>query len=125
MRQDAKKSEDESAAKKKELALRTRFATDFEYYAPIALKIRPKVGKLVPFILNQAQQYLHLIAEKQMLDTGRIRILVLKGRQQGISTYIEGRFYWKTSHRSGCPRFYSHTRRRGNPEPLRNGSALP
>jgi len=100
----AKKSEDESATKK-ELALRTRFATDFEYYAPIALKIRPKAGKLVPFILNHAQQYLHLIAEKQKLETGRIRILVLKGRQLGISTYIEGRFYWKTSHRPGVRAF--------------------
>lgn len=84
-----------------ELALRKRFKENFEYYAPRALKIKAKSGSLVPFDLNQAQRYLHLVAEKQLLEKGRIRILVLKGRQQGISTYIEGRFYWKTSQRRG------------------------
>ena len=86
---------------KKELELRIKLKDDFVFYASTALKVRPKEGKLVPFVLNQAQKYLNLIAEKQMLEKGRVRIMVLKGRQQGISTYIEGRFYWKTTHRKG------------------------
>jgi hypothetical protein len=31
--------------------------------------------------------------------------LILKGRQQGCSTYVGGRFYWKTSHRKGVRTF--------------------
>ena len=83
---------------KKELAFRKRLKEDFQFYAPKALKISVKKGELLPFELNKAQQYLHLVAEKQILEKGRVRIIVLKGRQQGISTYIEGRFYWRTSH---------------------------
>lgn len=86
---------------KREIALRTRLRDDFPYYSAWALMIRPKQGKLEPFVLNKAQTYMHLIAEKQMLELGRVRIIVVKGRQQGISTYIEGRGYWRTTHRQG------------------------
>ena len=85
--------------------VRDRYHYNFEYYAPRCLKIRPKAGRLIPLELNKAQKYLHAIAERQLAALGRIRILVLKGRQQGISTYIEGRFYWKTSHRTGVRAF--------------------
>jgi hypothetical protein len=89
----------------KELALRRKFKEDFEFYADQCLKIRPKAGGLVPLHLNQAQRYLHLVAEKQLTEKGRVRIIVLKGRQQGISTYISGRFYWKSTHRTGVQVF--------------------
>jgi hypothetical protein len=95
----------EEIAEEKELKIRHRFKTDFEFYSALCLKIRPKAGALVPFTMNKAQQYLHLVAQKQELEKGRVRILVLKGRQQGISTYIEGRLYWKVSHRKGVYAF--------------------
>ncbi len=85
--------------------IRDRYANNFEYYSPKCLKIRPKAGSLIPLVLNQAQKYLHAIAERQLAETGRIRILVLKGRQQGVSTYVEGRFYWKVTHRTGVRAF--------------------
>jgi len=85
--------------------VRSRYKNNFEYYAPRALKIRPKAGSLVALELNQAQKYLHNIAERQMEKIGRVRVLVLKGRQQGISTYIEARFYWKVTHRTGVRAF--------------------
>lgn len=78
---------------------------DFEYYAPRALAIRLKKGNVEPFTLNKAQMYLHLKAEDQLKRTGMIRVLILKGRQQGISTYVEGRFYWKVTHREGVQAF--------------------
>lgn len=89
----------------KELQLRQRLKDDFPYYAPRCLIIRTKAGELVPLELNQAQQYLHKIAEQQLTETGKIRINILKGRQQGISTYVEGRFYWRTTHRRGVRAF--------------------
>lgn len=70
---------------------------DFETYAPACLKIANKDGAIVDFGLNRAQRYLHARAEDQLRRVGWVRILCLKGRQQGISTYIGGRFYWKAS----------------------------
>ena len=78
-----------------------RLKDDFAHYAPRCLKIRTKEHGVIPFKLNEAQTYIHDIAEKQLAETGRVRIIVLKGRQQGMSTYIEGRFYWKVTHHKG------------------------
>ncbi len=69
----------------------------FEFYAPRALWIKPKMGRPQPFALNRAQQYLHGRLEAQFASMGKVRALVLKGRQQGVSTYIGGRFYHKTT----------------------------
>lgn len=52
-------------------------------------------------VLNRAQIYLHSRLEDQLEKTGKVRALVLKGRQQGISTYVGGRFYHKVTHRKG------------------------
>lgn len=74
---------------------------DFPYYSKHALRIRDKRGRVIPFELNSAQLLLHKKVEEQRASIGKIRALVLKGRQQGISTYIEGRFYHKTSTNTG------------------------
>jgi hypothetical protein len=84
-----------------ELAIRQKLKDDFPHYASRCLKIRTKSGAIEPLILSRTQQYLHAIAEKQRKETGRVRIIVVKGRQQYISTYIEGRFYWRVTHRKG------------------------
>ena len=76
-------------------ALRS-LSTDFELYADKALKVRSKSGAVQPLRLNRAQKYLHERLEAQRAATGRVRALVLKGRQQGCSTYTEARFFWRT-----------------------------
>lgn len=73
------------------------FKDDFLFYAPRALNIRTKDGQIKPFVLNSAQLYIHQRLQSQLSMTGKIRALVIKGRQQGISTYVEGRFFHKTS----------------------------
>jgi hypothetical protein len=88
-----------------ELELRQRCKDDFEYYAPRCLKIRTKSGKIAPLALNRAQQFLHRRLEAQREETSKVRALVLKGRQQGASTYIGGRYYWRTTHRHGVRTF--------------------
>ncbi|MCC6779907.1 MAG: hypothetical protein IT537_25290 [Hyphomicrobiales bacterium] len=87
----------------REVAIRQRLKDDFPHYAPRCLRIRPKDPRAgnQPFELNKAQLYLHERIESQRAETGKVRALVLKGRQQGISTYIGGRFYWRTSHGKG------------------------
>lgn len=72
-----------------------RLRDDFEYFARHCLRIRTKAGQVVPFRLNQAQRRLHERLEEQRGRGGRVRAIVLKGRQMGASTYIEGRFYWR------------------------------
>jgi hypothetical protein len=72
-----------------------RLATDFEFFATTCLRIRTKSGAVVPFAMNRAQRFLHSRLEDQRSRTGRVRAIVLKGRQMGASTYIEGRFYWR------------------------------
>jgi len=82
------------AERSKLVALRS----DFEYYAPRCLKVKDEdTGLLVPLVARIAQRYLHERAESQRATTGKVRLLVLKGRRQGVSSYVEGRFYWRTS----------------------------
>lgn len=78
-------------------AIRQRFLTDFAFYARHCLKIRTKDGEIAPLILNRAQRHLLAVLERQWEKTGRIRVVILKGRQQGLSTLVEAWLYWRTS----------------------------
>lgn len=83
-------------------AVMVRLSTDFDLYSRSILRIRPKSGGApVPFVMNAAQRYIHTKITEQEHATGKVRAIILKGRQQGASTYTEGRFYWRISHRRG------------------------
>lgn len=88
-----------------EIDTRQKLKDDYDFYAKHCLKIRPKDGQIEPFIMNRAQRYVHTQVEDQLTRTGMVRALVLKGRQQGMSTYIEGRFYWRVTHKKGMRAF--------------------
>lgn len=62
-------------------------------HAAHCAKIKDKQGNVRPFVMNRAQLYVHEQLEKQKAETGMVRALILKGRQQGVSTYIGERFY--------------------------------
>jgi len=91
----------------------TRLKEDFLFYCPRCLKIRAKKAieidgkkeKIIPLNLNTAQLYIHKKLEKQKDKFSYVRALILKGRQQGCSTLIEGRFYHKTSQSFGVKTF--------------------
>lgn len=87
-----------------ELAKRLKLKNDFPYYAKNCLKIRGKEN-IQMLELNKAQLYIHEILEKQRAETGKVRAIVLKGRQQGASTYIEARFMWRATHLKGIRAF--------------------
>lgn len=84
---------------------RQRLKDDFEFYARNCLRIRTKGAGLQSFELNSAQKYIHQQLEEQIEKTGKVRTILLKGRQQGASTYVEGRFIWRTTHNSGVRAF--------------------
>lgn len=87
--------------RKRERDIREKLKNDFIHYAEKCLKIRTKEGAIRAMKLNTAQLHIHTALEQQRRDTGRVRALILKGRQQGCSTYVEGRFYWKVTHGRG------------------------
>lgn len=80
---------------------RERRRTDLAAYAGDCLTIRTKTGALSPLVFNRAQQHIHAQLEAQRAKTGKVRALILKGRQQGCSTYVGGRFYHRATHSRG------------------------
>jgi hypothetical protein len=78
-------------------AVRKRLLTEFPFYARSALKIRTKAGEIAPLKLNPAQQILDKAVQQQLQDEGKIRIIILKARQQGLSTYTGGYLYYAVS----------------------------
>ena len=89
------------ALSERERAIRQRLKGDLEHYAAGCLKIRTKAGNIEPLIFNRMQRYLHTKIEDHARRNGRIRVLILKARQQGCSTYVGARFYWKATHARG------------------------
>lgn len=74
---------------------------DLPLFSAECLKVRTKRGDIEPFIFNEAQQHVHTILERQKEEKGWIRAQILKGRQQGISTYVAARYYHRASLRKG------------------------
>lgn len=64
-------------------------------FAKNFLVIHDKMGTSRNFTFNRAQHYIHERLEAQLQATGKIRALILKGRQQGVSTLIQARFIHK------------------------------
>lgn len=64
-------------------------------FAEKYLKVITIEGNLEPLIFNESQIRLHAFAEKQLKETGMVRTVVLKGRKQGVSTYVAARFLHK------------------------------
>lgn len=77
--------------------IRKRLYNDFPFYAKSALKIRTKEGQVAPLDLNPAQQILQKAVSKQLAAEGKVRVIILKARQQGLSTYTGGYLYHSVS----------------------------
>lgn len=101
----AKPTEVDPAILERQRRLHKAFDEDFGFYAKTCLKIRTKKGEILPLALNKAQEYIHERAQKQLAERGYVRMILLKGRQQGASTYIEARFTWKVTRRKGVRAF--------------------
>ena len=82
-----------------------RLRTELPFFAAEHLRLRSKSGELKPFILNPAQLELHRRLEEQLATTGRVRVIILKARQLGISSYLAARFFWKTIQTPGVRTF--------------------
>lgn len=82
-----------------------RLRDDLPLYAEHCLKINDKSGALVPLVFNRQQLYLHERLEAQRSRLGKVRAIILKGRQTTISTYVSARFYHRTAMARGIQTF--------------------
>lgn len=87
------------------VSIRKEMHNDFPYFANKCLQIRSKEKGIIPFVLNRAQLFVHEKLEEQRKETGIVRAIILKGRQQGISTYVQGRFLEKLTYEQGKQAF--------------------
>jgi hypothetical protein len=83
----------------KQIETRKRLRDDFAYYCEHCVKIRTKEGTIAPLILNTVQERFVERITDQMLRTGKVRMVVVKARQQGLSTVISAWQYWWLSQR--------------------------
>ena len=80
-------------------AIRMRLRDDFRFYAKNSVKIRTKEGEVKPFVLNGPQEKLLKAIDDQVKLQGKVRIIILKARQQGFSTFVHAWLYWRLSQR--------------------------
>lgn len=70
---------------------------NFRFYMKNFLKIRTKAGTLENLILNDAQEVVAKVIDDLRAKKKPIRIIILKARQMGISTFTEGFFTFDTA----------------------------
>ena len=75
-----------------------RYKSNFSDFAAEQIKIITKDATegFIPFSFNKCQQIITEKLTKQIEETGKVRAIILKARQQGISTYCAGRVFWKS-----------------------------
>lgn len=84
-----------------DIKLRQRLLTDFAFYARHCIQIRTKQGTIVPLELNSIQQRFLKAIVAQQTRSGMVRMVVLKARQQGLSTVITAwQYWWLSQHRA-------------------------
>lgn len=83
---------------KEKRILLDKYENDFGSFAEEQIQIITKDASqgFVPFRLNEAQKYITEKLSEQLAETGKVRAIILKARQQGISTYCAGRVFWKS-----------------------------
>ena len=88
-----------SLLKEKEKRIKLKgYENNFTSFASEQIKIITKDTSkgFVPFNFNDCQIKITEALQEQQDKTGRVRAIILKARQQGISTYCAGRVFWKS-----------------------------
>jgi hypothetical protein len=68
-----------------------RYRRDIFGYSKDNLRIIDKRARLIPLVANFAQRHFQKLIGEQLAATGQIRAIVLKARQEGISTWVAAR----------------------------------
>lgn len=78
-----------------ELHVARRLRTDFPFFCEKLLRIKTKDGEVVPFKLNRSQLRLWKEIKKRKAANIPVRIMVLKARQMGVSTFVQAYMFWE------------------------------
>lgn len=78
-------------------AMFDEYMADFKSYACEFLRIQTEEGQLVNFEVNEVQEILEGIIRDIKDRGGLVRLIILKARREGVSTYTCGRYFWRTS----------------------------
>jgi hypothetical protein len=71
-----------------------KLQADPQLYFETCLKIQNfGTGELIPFKLNEVQSIMHSMMQRQLAEHNHVRMIVLKARRFGISTYVQGRYF--------------------------------
>jgi hypothetical protein len=78
-----------------ELVERIIQARDDADYRPFieTLLIQDKDGEVVRLAFNEVQELIHAAVMEELATKGAVRLIILKARQGGASTYIQGLGY--------------------------------
>ena len=81
-----------------------KYKNNFTDFSKDNIKIITKDARrsFVNFTFNDCQKKITEILDEQLATNGKVRAIILKARQQGISTYCAGRVFWKTYFSSFC-----------------------
>jgi hypothetical protein len=90
-----KLSDEQKAALRRAAQLELGRRSD-RYFCEYNIKIVNKAGEVVPLIFNEVQQELDELIDRQLAEGRMVRIIVLKARQEGISTEIQAKFLCTT-----------------------------
>jgi hypothetical protein len=58
-------------------------------HRPWLFKLKDKNGRVVPFQLNTVQKKIIAEIENQIAEKGQARLIIVKGRQQGVTTFMQ------------------------------------
>ena len=84
---------------------------NFYAYCRINLYIQDKRGMLVRFEPNNIQKKIVDYVLQCLEDGVPIRLIILKARQEGVSTIVEALIYWYTAtHKNLTSKIVSHDR---------------
>ena len=76
-----------------------RAIKDSKYFIENGLYIRTKEETLIPFKLNRPQRKVHNLITSMWASNRPIRLICLKARQEGMSTYFGGLLFHRTATR--------------------------
>ena len=77
--------------------IKKEWLDEYPAYAKDNLKIQLVEGGVSNFEFNPIQWVFHQILENIQQSGRLLRVIVLKARREGLSTYTAGRYFWKTT----------------------------
>lgn len=78
-----------------EIFVAQKIREDFKFFCSHLILIKSKDGSIIPFKFNKAQDRLWLEIKEMSERKVPIRIVILKARQMGMSTFVQAYLFWK------------------------------